>query len=137
MKRILAFLFCAVALTWSGCSKDDESPIDLSQLVGTWEVTRMYDEGEWDTDYGAEYGFVVTTEFREDGTMVTTREEYGSSSSMYASYVVESHSILVTPSGSTEPEVMRIEKLTALELILSSRYPGANYTERVCFRRVH
>lgn len=49
MKRILAFLFCAVALTWSGCSKDDESPIDLSQLVGTWEVTRMYDEGEWDT----------------------------------------------------------------------------------------
>lgn len=56
---------------------------------------------------------------------------------MYASYVVESRSILVTPSGSTEPEVMRIEKLTALELILSSRYPGANYTERVCFRRVH
>ncbi len=97
----------------------------------------MYDEGEWDTDYGAEYGFVVTTEFREDGTMVTTREEYGSSSSMYASYVVESRSILVMPSGSTEPEVMRIEKLTALELILSSRYPGANYTERVCFRRVH
>ena len=37
MKRILAFLFCAVALTWSGCSKDDESSIDLSQLVGTWE----------------------------------------------------------------------------------------------------
>ena len=73
----------------------------------------MYDEGEWDTDYGAEYGFVVTTEFREDGTMVTTREEYGNSSSMYASYVVESRSILVTPSGSTEPQEMRIEKLTA------------------------
>lgn len=141
MKRIFTCLmFGLVALAWSGCSKDeDENIIDLTQLVGKWEMTRMYDgeDGTWDNEYGAEYGFVVTLEFREDGTCVATRQANGDSPSVrYETYVVESNTIVISHSASGLQEVWRIEKLTATELNVAFNYPGENYTDRACYRRI-
>ena len=139
MKRFFTFLCCAAVLTWVGCSKDEDNTIDLTQLVGTWEMTRMYDgeDGTWDNEYGAEYGFVVTLEFREDGTCVISRQVSGSSPSVrYETYVVESNTIVITYSGSEQQEVWKIQKLTATELNLAFDYPGENYTDRVCYKRI-
>lgn len=43
MKHILAFLFCAAALTWGGCSKDDNGG-GSGLLIGKWLLVSEYDE---------------------------------------------------------------------------------------------
>lgn len=141
MKRIFTCFLLALVAMVSGCSKDeDDNTIDLSQLVGTWEMTRMYDgeDGTWDNEYGAEYGFVATMEFREDGTCVVSRQINGNSPIvMYATYVVEANTIVITSATSAQPEVWRIEKLTASELNVAFDYPGENYTDRACYKRIN
>ena len=44
MKRLFTLLLFGAALTWSGCSKDDDDTVDLAQLPGTWETTKEYDQ---------------------------------------------------------------------------------------------
>ena len=90
---------------------EDDHTIDLSQLVGTWEMTRMYDgeDGTWDNEYCAEYGFVATTEFREDGTCVFSCQANGNPPSLiYATYVVEANTIVIATATSAQPVVWRI-----------------------------
>lgn len=71
MKKIIAMLCCAAALTWAGCSDDDDTDkVDMSLLTGKWEVTKQYD-GEldrWYENFGEASGFVQTIELRTDGT---------------------------------------------------------------------
>ena len=70
MKKMIAMLCCATALTWAGCSDDDDTDkVDMSLLTGKWEVTKQYD-GELDRwyDFGEASGFVQTIELRMDGT---------------------------------------------------------------------
>lgn len=119
---------------------EDDHTIDLSQLVGTWEMTRMYDgeDGTWDNEYCAEYGFVATTEFREDGTCVFSCQANGNPPSLiYATYVVEANTIVIATATSAQPVVWRIEKLAAFELNVAFDYPGENYTDRACYRRIN
>ena len=119
---------------------EDDHTIDLSQLVGTWEMTRMYDgeDGTWDNEYCAEYGFVATTEFREDGTCVFSCQANGNPPSLiYATYVVEANTIVIATATSAQPVVWRIEKLAASELNVAFDYPGENYTDRACYRWIN
>ena len=61
----------------------------------------------------------------------------GSSPSVrYETYVVESNTIVITYSGSEQQEVWKIQKLTATELNLAFDYPGENYTDRACYKRI-
>ena len=68
MKKIIAMLCCAAALTWAGCSDDDDTDkVDMSLLTGKWEVTKQYD-GEldrWYENFGEASGFVQTIELRK------------------------------------------------------------------------
>ena len=97
----------------------------------------MYDgeDGTWDNEYCAEYGFVATTEFREDGTCVFSCQANGNPPSLiYATYVVEANTIVIATATSAQPVVWRIEKLAASELNVAFDYPGENYTDRACYR---
>ena len=45
MKRIFLFLCCAAALSWSGCTKDDDdNAAGLTQPVETRDLTKDYGE---------------------------------------------------------------------------------------------
>lgn len=144
MKRLFTLLLFATALTWSGCSKDDDDTVDLARLVGTWETTKEYDQeyDEWDSEFGAEFGYISTKEFRADGTC-TFREEVVEDqyiSEMDFTYVVESNILTITEIDYDYSESARIEKLTASELVLAYDYEGddgRSYTAKVYLKRVN
>lgn len=144
MKRLFTLLLFGAALTWSGCSKDDDDTVDLAQLPGTWETTKEYDQefNEWDYEFGAEYGYIATKEFRADGTC-TFREEVVEDqyiSEMDFTYVVESNILTIKEEGYDYSESARIEKLTASELVLAYDYEGddgRSYTDKVYLKRVN
>lgn len=143
MKRLFTFLLFGAALTWSGCSKDDDDTVDLAQLPGTWETTKEYDDevNEWDYEFGAEYGYTATKEFRADGTC-TFREEVVEDqyiSETDFTYVVESNIITITEIDYDSSESARIAKLTANELVLAYDYvgdDGRSYTDKEYLKRV-
>ena len=129
MKRLFLFLCCAAALSWSGCSKDDDNTVDLTQLVGTWELTKIYDgeEDDWDEEWGAEFGYIWTIEFRADGTAKTHSEEPDYSSDREYTYTVASNMLTMTDLKDPDyPETFRIERLTVSELVLAIDYKDGN-----------
>ena len=145
MKRVFTFLCCVIALTWSGCSKEDdeETFIDLSQLVGTWETVKYYDgqQDKWDTAYGTEYGFVSTKQFRSDGTATFRSEDLENSdvSEIDFTYTVDANTITLTEIGSSVGETARIEKLTANEFVYSFEYQdgdGVKCTDKEYHKRI-
>lgn len=144
MKRIFLFLCCAAALSWSGCSKDDDdNSVDLSQLVGTWELTKDYDGeyNKWDEEWGEEFGYIWTIEFRADGTAKTHSEVPDYSSDREYTYTVASKMLTMTDLKDPDyPEIIRIDKLTASELVLAYDYEGEDgktYTDKEYYKRVN
>ena len=144
MKRFFAFLFCMVPLVWSGCSKDDQAPINASKLIGTWELTKDYDgeDDYWDYEYGEEFDYVFTMEFREDGTMTTRLETGHYTSRRNYVYTVKSNMLTMTDDYDPEypeVEVARILKLTSTELVLAYDYRGDNgrtCTDKEYYKRI-
>ena len=80
MKKIFAFLLCAVTFAnIAGCSDDEDESILTSPdaLVGKWECYKDYD-GEfdvWDYDYGEGIDLYLY-EFRADGTGAYRLDDY-------------------------------------------------------------
>ena len=144
MKRLFTLLLFGAALTWGGCSKDHDDTVDLAQLPGTWETTKEYDQefNEWDYEFGAEYGYIATKEFRADGTC-TFREELVEDQRTYETnhiYTVESNILTIKEEGYDYSGSARIEKLTASELVLAYDYEGddgRSYTDKVYLKRVN
>lgn len=144
MKRFFAFLFCTATLVWGGCSKDDQAPINASKLIGTWELTKDYDgeDDYWDYEYGEEFDYVFTMEFREDGTMTTRLETGHYTSRRNYVYTVKSNMLTMTDDYDPEypeVEVARILKLTSTELILAYDYRGDNgrtCTDKEYYKRI-
>ena len=143
MKRILLFLCCAAALSWSGCTKDgDDNTVDLTQLVGTWEVTKLYDGefGIWFEEYGVQFGYVETLLFRDNGTGMFQTEETGANTWEEAfSYTVENNVITTKPANGNESSVYRVEKLTDSEMVLAIDYEGENgkpCTDKIYYKRI-
>jgi hypothetical protein len=143
MKRILAFLFCAVALTWSGCSKDDGGA-GTGRLIGKWLLVSEYDEwingqgeieGEYDP-YELEDSFYIEFQTNSTGTIwwdpfdVTDTEEF---SYQYDS----SSSLLYWLDGGLSEEPPYIEKLSSSELVMTwySQVSGYRLSEKAIFRR--
>lgn len=118
--------------------------MDLARLVGTWEITKMYigEYGEWDEEWGAEFGYILTREFRADGTCTfrveLVEDQYISETDF--TYVVESNIITITEIDYDSSESARIEKLTASELVLAYDYEGddgRSYTDKEYLKRVN
>lgn len=118
--------------------------MDLARLVGTWEITKMYigEYGEWDEEWGAEFGYILTIEFRADGTC-TFRKELVEDQRTYETnliYTVESNIVTIKEEGYDYSESARIAKLTANELVLAYDYVGDNgrsYTDKEYLKRVN
>lgn len=144
MKRLFTLLLFAAALTWSGCSKDDDDTVDLARLVGTWETTKEYDQeyDEWYSEFGAEFGHISTKEFRADGTC-TFRKELVEDQRTYETnliYTVESNIVTFKEEGYDYSESARIEKLTASELVLAYDYEGddgRSCTDKEYYKRIN
>ena len=142
MKRIFLFLCCAAALSWSGCTKDnDDNTVDLTQLVGTWEITKMYigEYGEWDEEYGSEFNFVSTKEFHADGTVTVAETQSGYTRSWNLIYTIDSNILTISETDTDHAISVRIEKLTASEFITSYEYKGENgktYVDKVYHKRI-
>ena len=147
MKKIIAMLCCAAALTWAGCSDDDDTDkVDMSLLTGKWEVTKQYD-GEldrWYENFGEASGFVQTIELRTDGTGTEkTIEIYQEQVYTYEydfTYTVHGKTITMTYEEDEEyPSTGYIEKLTSDELVVASSYEGEDgrtYTDKEYFQRI-
>lgn len=137
MKKALLILFCATAFIWGGCSDDDESAFDTANLIGKWECYKYYDEeyDEWDYEFG-EGVDLFRLNFREDGICVIT-DDYSSDEFHYK---LEGKKILLYDSSHPdETEEIRINKLTASELVLAYDYigdNGRNYTDKEYFKRI-
>ena len=144
MKRLFTLLCCAAALSWSGCTKDnDDNTVDPAQLVGTWELTKDYyaEYDEWDEEWGAEFGYIRTIEFRADGTAKTHLDDQGYILDREYTYTIESKMLTMTdPEYPDHPEIYRIEKLTSSELVLAYDYEGEDgktYTDKGYYKRIN
>lgn len=159
MKRLFT-LFCGIAmLAGAGCSKsndnsnpnnggnggneDGDTPtITVSQLIGTWEATKLYDGefGIWFEEYGEQFGYVETLSFRADGTGLLRTEETGANTWEEAfSYTVENNVITTRPTNGNENTVYRVEKLTDSEMVLAIDYEGENgkpCTDKIYYKRI-
>ena len=159
MKRLFT-LFCGIAmLAGAGCSKsndnsnpnnggnggneDGDTPtITVSQLIGTWEATKLYDGefGIWFEEYGEQFGYVETLSFRTDGTGLLRTEETGANTWEEAfSYTVENNVITTRPTNGNENTVYRVEKLTDSEMVLAIDYEGENgkpCTDKIYYKRI-
>jgi len=143
MKKIYTILFCTAALAWGGCS-DDDNDIDLSQLVGKWELVKIHDGeyDEWDEEYGEAYGYISTNEFHADGTgkrkYLETYEGQTDVSEHNFTYTVQGKTITIVDDDD-ESYSYCIEKLTGNELILTVDYEGEDgkrYTDKEYFKRI-
>lgn len=115
MKKLYLIMLLAPLALLGGCSNDDDADIKRSDLVGTWDCYKSYDEeyDEWDYDYSGDF----MLEFRENGQGIlyeeTQPEEFlykvkGSTLYIYAGDEYDG----------VEVEHCRIAKLTASELVL-------------------
>lgn len=77
VRKIILLPFFAAALSWGGCSKDDEAAVDTAHLVGTWNKTDKYDyiADEWVLNVERD-DQLTKIAFKDDGTV--TIDDYGS-----------------------------------------------------------
>jgi hypothetical protein len=122
------------------CSDDDKAGGQAGDatLIGLWEVTGEYDdeEGVWDYEFGAQYGYEFVTEFRADGSGCAELTDGSEVQRVDFTYTVEGSTLTVHGDG--DPIVQRIDKLTFTELVLSETYQweGKTYTDLLVCRRV-
>jgi len=141
MKRILfIFSVCMAALSWSGCSDDDDS-VNPSLLVGKWECYKDYDEeyDVWDDEYGEGID-VYRYIFREDGTGACRTDEH---KDLWVELTYRLDGNMLAIVDEREPdyeERIRIESLTSTELVFAYDYvsenDGRKYTDKEYFRRI-
>ena len=161
MKRLFILLCGMAMLAGAGCSKSDDNSnpsngnggnggnedgdtptITVSQLIGTWEATKLYDGefGIWFEEYGEQFGYVETLSFRADGTGLFRTEETGSNTWEEAfTYTVENNIITTRPTDGNENTLYRVEKLTDSEMVLAIGYEGENgkpCTDKIYYKRI-
>lgn len=132
---------CAVlcAMTVASCSSDDDGPVDAASLVGRWELYKDYDgeADEWDDEYGEGIDLWIY-EFCADGRCIST-DGYRSETCLYS---VDGNTLVIYEQDPDEPDAdrIRIEKLTAAELVLAYDYigdfDGKHYTDREYYKRI-
>ena len=97
--------------------------------------------GKWDEEWGAEFGYILTIEFRADGTAKTHYEETDYSSDREYTYTIESKMLTMTDLKDPDyPEIIRIEKLTSSELVLAYDYEaedGKTCTDKEYYKRIN
>lgn len=63
----------AMCVSFSSCSKDDDEVADTSVLIGTWDISHIYTDGEWLDISGPLYSkFHASITFKEGGSYYGT-----------------------------------------------------------------
>ncbi len=129
MKRIftkLLVLLVAVAsgMALTGCGKDNpqnNEPENAQDLIGKWKLVSQVAEtktGDKAQTNPEKPPYVLTLEFKSDGTLISTREEEGNKDSMKGTYVFKDNKILMTDPDKKETKTAEVKELTAKKLVL-------------------
>lgn len=121
-KRLIA-LFCAAALLGgAGCSDGDEASYRQSDLIGTWQKTKLYDD-RWIEENSRLI-------FRGDGTGEDAWEDDGQRGSDSFTYALQGNVLTIDYDG--YPTTQYIAKLTRSELVITDK----DRTRKAFFKRV-
>ena len=129
MKRIftkLLVLLVAVAsgMALTGCGKDNpqnNEPFEEQNLIGKWKLvsqvaeTKTGDKAQTNPEMPP---YVLTLEFKSDGTLISTSEEEGNKDSKKGTYVFKDNKILMTDPDKKETKTAEVKELTAKKLVL-------------------
>ena len=118
MKRFIFSMLAMAAITFVGCDKEEETAT-TGTLIGTWEMTKSWSQSDgWDTEFGAQWGYILTVRFYENGSAVATQIDSSGTQTQRTTYQMTAGTLRITlPNGQTNIAV--IESLTATELILA------------------
>ncbi len=111
-------MLALAAIAFVGCDKEEETTIS-GTLIGTWEMTKLWSQSDgWDTEFGVQWGYVLTVRFYENGRAVATQIDSSGTQTQHTTYQMTAGTLRVTlPNGQINVAV--IESLTATELILA------------------
>ena len=129
MKKIftkLLVLLVAVAsgMALTGCGKDNpqnNEPFEEQNLIGKWKLvsqvaeTKTGDKAQTNPEMPP---YVLTLEFKSDGTLISTSEEEGNKDSKKGTYVFKDNKILMTDPDKKETKTAEVKELTAKKLVL-------------------
>ncbi|MDE5578911.1 MAG: lipocalin family protein [Alistipes sp.] len=118
MKRFIFSMLAMAAIAFVGCDKEEENTT-TGTLIGTWEMTKSWSQTDgWDTQFGAQWGYVLTVRFYENGSVVVTQIDSNGTETQRNTYQIVAGTLRITlPNGQTNVAV--IESLTSTELILA------------------
>lgn len=113
LRKLFSFLFCAAALlAGAGCSDSgDDTSYAAADLIGTWELEKLYDEGWF-------YENRWTT-FREDGTGEDAWTDGNQTGSDPFTYNLKGDVLTIDYEGDFTTQY--IAKLTRTELVVTNK----------------
>ena len=123
-KLLVLLVAVASAMGLTGCGKDNPQniePFEEQNLIGKWKLvsqvaeTKTGDKAQTNPEMPP---YVLTLEFKSDGTLISTSEEEGNKDSMKGTYVFKDNKILMTDPDKKETKTAEVKELTAKKLVL-------------------
>ena len=123
-KLLVLLVAAASAMGLTGCGKDNPQniePFEEQNLIGKWKLvsqvaeTKTGDKAQTNPEMPP---YVLTLEFKSDGTLISTSEEEGNKDSMKGTYVFKDNKILMTDPDKKETKTAEVKELTAKKLVL-------------------
>ena len=123
-KLLVLLVAAASAMALTGCGKDNpqnNEPFEEQNLIGKWKLvsqvaeTKTGDKVQTNPEMPP---YVLTLEFKSDGTLISTSEEEGNKDSKKGTYVFKDNKILMTDPDKKETKTAEVKELTAKKLVL-------------------
>ena len=116
-KLLVLLVAVASAMGLTGCGKDNpqnNEPFEEQNLIGKWKLvsqvaeTKTGDKVQTNPEMPP---YVLTLEFKSDGTLISTCEEEGNKDSMKGTYVFKDNKILMTDPDKKETKTAEEKNL--------------------------
>ena len=123
-KLLVLLVAAASGMALTGCCKDNpqnNEPENAQDLIGKWKLVSQVAEvkiGDKAQTNPETPPYVLTLEFKSDGTLISTCEEEGNKDSMKGTYVFKDNKILMTDPDKKETKTAEVKELTAKKLVL-------------------
>ena len=123
-KLLVLLVAAASGMALTGCGKDNpqnNEPFEEQNLIGKWKLvsqvaeTKTGDKAQTNPEMPP---YVLTLEFKSDGTLISTSEEEGNKDSKKGTYVFKDNKILMTDPDKKETKTAEVKELTAKKLVL-------------------
>lgn len=138
-KTLLLFTVFLLSVASTGCSDDDDNPVDAGNLIGKWLLTGEYDgdDSGWDYDWS---NYEITLEFHTDGTGIYGFYKKGNlynNGTTPFTWSLDANTLTMSAGYSKNPGT--IEKLDGEQLLISwvqTLKDGRQVTEKALFKRM-